>query len=268
VPEVLRGIAYGPLPEQRLDLYLPSPREALPRPAVLSLHGGGWQGGDRGDPRMVARVARPLAERGYAVAAASYRRAPAHRFPAQLEDAALAIRWLRESAADHGIDPARLGAVGGSSGGHLAALLGTSAAAGETGLRGVVCLLAPADLSPPGWLDRVADPDLRSALARIVRDLLGVSWEEDPSAWRRASPLDRASSGSVPFFLLPGRDDEVVPVDQALRFAAALARHGVEVETEIVDGLGHDVDASPAISARVDAALARAWRFLDRHVSP
>jgi acetyl esterase len=272
--DVVRDLAYGPFPEQRLDLYRPARQPAAggiarPLPAVLSIHGGGWQGGDRADPRMAARVALPLARRGYAVAAVGYRRAPRHRFPAQLEDVTLAAAWLRGEAAELGIDPARLGAVGGSAGGHLAALLGTgelSPAPAPATLRCVVNLLGPTDLTPAGYLERVADPALRADLAKILGELIGTAWEADPAAWRRASPLFRVSAASAPFFLLHGRDDAVVPPEQARRFAAALAAAGVEVETALVDGLGHDVDADPKISQRVDAALARAWRFLDRHL--
>ncbi len=274
-PLLQRDLAYGPLAEQRLDLYLPA---ALPRsaagggfPLVVSIHGGGWQGGDRADPRMVARVALPLARRGYAVAAVGYRRAPRHRFPAQIEDVELAAEWLRAEAAALEIDGARWAAVGGSAGGHLAALLGTGAGAGAGASpgalpRAVVCLLAPTDLTPAGWLAEVADPALRVDLAKIVGELVGSSWEGDPAAWREASPIARVTPASSPFFLLHGRDDRVVPPAQALRFAAALAEAGVAVETEIVDGLGHDVDADAAVSGRVDAALERAWRFLDRHL--
>jgi acetyl esterase/lipase len=264
--EVRRDLAYGPSPEQRLDLYRPAAASAgtdRPLPAVLSIHGGGWQGGDRADPRMVARVARPLAARGYAVAAVGYRRAPRHRFPVQLEDVALAMAWLRDHAAEHAIDPARVGAVGGSAGGHLAALLGTAV---EARPRCVVALLAPTDLTPAGYLERLRDPGLRADLARVLADLLPAAWEDDPAAWRLASPLLRVSPSSAPFFLLHGRDDRVVPPEQTLRFAAALATAGVEVETLLVDGLGHDVDESPEVSQRVDAALERAWDFLDRHL--
>lgn len=257
-----RDLAYGPLPEQRLDLYRPA---GIDRPlaAVLSIHGGGWHDGSRADPRMVARVARPLAARGYAVAAVGYRRAPRHPFPAQLEDVALALAWLGDHAAEFAIDPARLGAVGGSAGGHLAALLGT---AGDGRLRCVVNLLGPTDLTPAGYLERVSDPVLRADLARILAELMGCAWEDDPAAWRRASPLFQVSPASAPFFLLHGRDDAVVPPEQPRRFAAALAAAGVEVETALVDGLGHDVDESPEVARRVDAALAQAWRFLDRHL--
>jgi len=220
------------------------------------IHGGGWREGSKEDERMVTRVALPLARRGYAVAAAGYRLAPQHPFPAQLEDVALALDWL---AAE--LPGCRPGVVGGSAGGHLAALLGVRGA-----VRCAVSLVAPVDLTPPGWLDRIAKPDLRQELAKVLGDLVGIPWGQDPETWQRASPLHQAGPGSAPFFLLHGRDDDVVPYEQVERFARALAAAGVEVETAFLEGLGHDVDQPPGIRPAVDAALERAWRFLDRHL--
>lgn len=222
------------------------------------IHGGGWREGSKDDARMVTRVALPLARRGYAVAAASYRLAPRHRFPAQLEDVRLALDWL---AAELGSEPKLLGVVGGSAGGHLAALLGVQGA-----VRCAVTLVAPVDLTPPGYLHHVQDPGLRRELTKILTDLIGRPWDQEPEAWRRASPLHQAGPGSAPFFLLHGRADDVVPAGQVERFAGALAAAGVEVETAFLEGMGHDVDQPPGIGPAVDGALERAWRFLDRHL--
>jgi acetyl esterase/lipase len=222
------------------------------------IHGGGWRDGSKEDARMVARVALPLAARGYTVAAAGYRLAPRHRFPTQLDDVRRALGWL---AAELGLAPGRVGVVGGSAGGHLAALLG---AGGEACC--AVGLVAPVDLTPPGYLSRVRDPGLRRDLERVLTDLIGASWEDDPEAWRRASPLHQVGPASAPFFLLHGREDGVVPIEQVERFVHALTSAGVEVETAFLDSLGHDVDRPPGIGPAVDAALERAWRFLDRHL--
>lgn len=222
------------------------------------IHGGGWREGSKADARMVTRVAEPLARRGYAVAAAGYRLAPRHPFPAQLEDVRRALDWL---ATEMGCASSSLGVVGGSAGGHLAALLGVRGV-----VRCAVNLVAPVDLTPPGYLEHVGDPELRRELARVLADLIGRPWEVDPEAWRRASPLHQAGPASSPFFLLHGREDDVVPIGQVERFAQALRAAGVEVETAFVAGLGHDVDRPPEIRPAVDAALERAWRFLDRHL--
>src|SRR3954447_5088208 len=116
---LLPDLSYGPDARNVLDLYLP---EALPapRPLVLCIHGGGWAAGDK---RSYAWLADALAQRGYAAASITYRFAPAHHAPAQMDDVQRAVRWLRKNAAKYELDPDRFGAIGGSAGGHLAAYL-------------------------------------------------------------------------------------------------------------------------------------------------
>ena len=110
----------GGSPRQRLDLYLPDHAHA-PMPAVLWIHGGAWECGDK-NPCPV----RDFAERGYVIASIGYRLSDKAAFPSQLQDCKSAVRWLRAYAAEYGIDPTRIGVWGESAGGHLAALLGTT----------------------------------------------------------------------------------------------------------------------------------------------
>src|SRR4051812_45924664 len=87
----------------RLDLARPA--EGGPFPAVVCLHGGGWVSGDR---RQMAQTIEVLARRGYVAVAPDYRLAPAHPFPAAVEDAKAAVRWLRANAAKYRIDRERI----------------------------------------------------------------------------------------------------------------------------------------------------------------
>ena len=103
------------------DIYMPL--DDGPHAGVLLIHGGGWLAGDRSELRSIARKMAPL---GYTVMAIDYRLAPKDKFPAQIEDCNAAISWMVENAAKYKIDPKRLGVWGYSSGGHLAALLGTT----------------------------------------------------------------------------------------------------------------------------------------------
>ena len=117
---VHRDVVYSSVDglELRLDLYVPDVR---PAPLCIWLHGGGWLRGsrsDRADERLV-----PLARSGVAVAAVQYRLSGQASFPAPLDDARAAVRWLRAHAHDYGLDAARVGAWGASAGGHLASLL-------------------------------------------------------------------------------------------------------------------------------------------------
>ena len=104
-----------------LDLYRPATKAICP--AVILVHGGGWLSGDR---RMERTFAKQLAARGYVAVPVSYRLGTPGRFPAPIHDLKAAIRWLRAHHEAYGIDPAHIGAAGGSAGGTLATFIGAS----------------------------------------------------------------------------------------------------------------------------------------------
>lgn len=105
-----------------LDLFLPRSEDGL-APAVVYLHGGGWRSGNK---RQFWRQAAHMATRGFVGVSVEYRLSGEAKFPAPVEDAKAAVRWLRANASELGIDTNRIGAAGGSAGGHLAAMLGTT----------------------------------------------------------------------------------------------------------------------------------------------
>lgn len=261
---VVRGLAYGPDPAHRFDLYQPLGRER-PWPTVISIRGGGWRDGRRDDPRMVQWVAQPLVERGFAVAAIDYRHAPEHPFPAQSHDARQAVDHLRGHAEALGLDADHFAVVGGSAGGHLAALLAVTP--GHR-LDAVVLLLAPVDLRRPRYLEALPDDVARAALRKVLDELIAVPWSEDRQPWLDASPLLHVSPATAPCFVFHGTEDEVVPVRQARDLVAALRAAGVRTESCLVEGLGHDLDEHPARQPAVARALDRAWCFLEAAMAP
>lgn len=192
-----------------------APAAPGPHPGVLLVHGGSWQRGRRGD---MAAVGRRLAARGYVAVSVDYRLAPAHRFPAQLEDCRAALRWMRREAPRLGIDPERIAAFGYSAGGHLAALLATDQAP-DAGARvqAAVAGGAPTDLA------RFGD-------ARVMRRLLGEPLAALPARARAASPLTHASADDPPLFLYHGRYDWLVDPAHAVVLRDRLARTGVPVQ--------------------------------------
>src|SRR3954468_16180154 len=125
-----------------VDLYLP--RDATdPPPLVVWLHGGGWRAGDR---RSAPDLSAHFASRGMAMASIDYRLSRDAVFPAQLHDVKLALRWLRDHAAQHGFDARRIGLWGVSAGGHLAALAALTADASlDPAVSAVVVAYAPID---------------------------------------------------------------------------------------------------------------------------
>ncbi len=196
-----------------MDLARPAGRAA--GPVALFLHGGGLVSGNRRPSGPGALLAGSrlvplrdaLTARGFAVASIDYRLAPAAQWPAPLEDARCAVRFLKANAAALNLDPARIAAVGTGTGGTLASLLGV---AGKPEIRAVAAVDAPADFVLAG-LDPVTRASVLLALGR------------SPATLREASPLTYAGAGAPPFLLAGGR--------RSAEFADHLREAGVPVTT-------------------------------------
>lgn len=251
--------AYGP-PEdglRRLDLWVPTAEG--PHPVVLLLHGGSWNTGSRKGFELPIR--RMLA-RGLAVATASYRLAPEHGFPVPLSDARCGVRWLRRHAAEHDLDPNRIGALGLSAGGHLATMLAT--AAGDDGLNrgcphddedasvaGAVAWAAPYDLRP--------EAGLPNAVHREVAGYLEGSPKRLEKRAAHASPIVHVDGDDAPVLLVHGTEDRTVPIAQARSMRAALDKAGVESRLVPVKGGHHGLQllgTAPALEPATCATLA------------
>ncbi len=246
-----------------LDLCMP-PTDAVgaARPAVVSIHGGSWARGDKANVDW-RNVCLWLASEGFVAASVNYRLVPEVRFPAAIEDVSLAVEWLRapEQADRYGIDPARIGAFGGSAGGNLAALLGLS---GEGPLDEGSRVAAVAELSGPVGLtaNELAADGASPWLLGVVGEYLGcepgAGLDACPQA-ADASPATFADPSDPPVFI-GHAEREVVPVAQSRRFAAELDAAGVATEFVLVPGTEHSVGI-------LDAALRpRVAAFLHTHL--
>lgn len=212
------------------DVYYPQSANGR-RPALVFIHGGGWTSGDKGQgsPEIL-----PLRDAGFLVVAINYRLAPQHPFPAMIEDAKCAVRFLRAHAARFNLDPDRIGAWGSSAGGHLAALLGTAdATAGfdvgdyleqSSRVQAVAVLFGPTDLTVPfpGGYER-------------KRDVFGSF---DPAL---ASPVTYVSADDPPFLLVHGDSDSLVPLSQSEILLKALTSAGVPAELVVVKNAQHSL---------------------------
>lgn len=228
----------------KIDLYFPDPSASPRTPAMLFLHGGGWVAGDKSESGWLPRIREPLLERGYVVASANYRLAPSHRWPAQIEDASCAIRFLKGEAETYGIDAGRIGVWGTSAGGHLAALLGTvDASAGFEGdgghaglssrVQAVVDLYGPADLTDgEGWPQ--GQP--------FVLDLVFGTSDVDSPVLAAASPTTHATPDDPPFLILHGERDRLVPVRQSELLFDRLVAAGVQAELVVVANARHGLE--------------------------
>jgi pectinesterase len=197
-----------------LDLY--TPEAGGPFPAILIVHGGGWESGNR---CMERPLAAHLAALGYAAAPADYRLGAAGRFPAALRDLKSAVCWLRAHAWERRIDPGRIAAVGASSGGQLVALLGATNGAPEfegdvgeqaglSGVQAVVDIDGLADFTDPELVRQ------QEVCPSAPAHFLGGPFATRASVWRAASALTHVGPRSAPTLfinstaptpILPGR---------------------------------------------------------------
>jgi acetyl esterase/lipase len=251
----------------RYDFY--RPLQAIgPVPCVIVIHGGGWM---NGDPSQAAGYGLHFARRGIATVAVSYRLAPAHPFPAALDDVRRGLRHVRAGAAEFGIDRERIALLGMSAGAHLAMLahVAGSVPALEANLPralrdvpedlcAVIAHYGPFDLrrrspAPAGRPD---------AIAQFLGPRAG-----DPAWAALASPLLHAEHASAPALLIHGTGDEVVSHRESERMAEALRRAGKTVELLIIEGAPHafQIDWRGDFNRRANRTIDA---FLDRHLAP
>lgn len=202
-------------------------------PAVLVVHGGGWERRSRAD---MTATARRLAGWGFVAVNIDYRFAPEYQFPAQLHDVQIALNWMRGHADELRIDPERIGALGFSSGGHLVSLAAMVAGQGgeldrahggeRTRPLAVVSGGTPSDLRKfPG--------------GELVPQFLGGRLDAIPEVFAAASPVVHVHADAPPVFLYHGGMDPLVPPDHATDFYAELVAQGVPAELYILRLRGH-----------------------------
>ena len=210
--------------ELKADLFLPDSGSGM-RPAIVYIHGGGWRAGNK---QAFRRQAAHMATRGFVGLCIEYRLSREAKWPAAYEDAQAAVKYLRDNARALRVDPERIGAAGGSAGGHLAALLGTNP---EFRLAAVAAFNPALDLVDLG-------KDAPGSSNSIV-DFLGSRYVDNPELWRAASPSRQVSARSAPFLFLHGTRDETVPYAQSVQMREALSKLGVVAELFSADGAGH-----------------------------
>jgi len=184
----------------------------------------------------------------------NYRLAPFHPFPAAVDDVQASVAWARDHAFDFGLDPARIGAIGGSAGGHLAAMLATlGEGSHDRGSRisAAVSWAGPMDLHPAEF-----GPDSQIYLDAFL-DCVGRPCDE--STVVAASPISHVDPSDAPILLAQGEVDQLVPPDQGLRMADRLQAAGVDHELLLVPDAGHDERV-------VKPVIEPSFRFLRREL--
>ncbi len=259
---VHRDFAYDAHPRQKLDLYLPIGRLTQPRPLIIYLHGGGWRQGSKDDGRPLALR---FVAQGYAVACVDYRLSGDAGYPAQLEDAKAAVRWLRGSAERYGLDRDHFGILGVAAGGHLAALLGAmnSCRLYESGaaLDQPSRVQAVVDCSGPVDLLQLFDDAQRrgTPVAGEIVQLLGGEPRQVPVPAGASNPIQFADVETPPFLIIHGDQDPAVPLGQSRLLYDALVAKGLCAHLHIIHGAGHGGPAftAPGVNALVDEFFAQ-----------
>ncbi len=227
------------------------PRGEGPFPALMRVHGGAWNVGKR---QAAESIDRQIAECGMVVAAIDFRLAPAHPYPAQVQDTNLAVRWLKLHAAEYSIDLASFGGVGDSSGGHtmfLNAMRPDDPQYTALSLEGGESVDASVDYIIALW--PVLDPYTRYFYAR------GINWSDKidqhegyfltTEAMKQANPqmiLERGEDVlTPPVLIIQGDTDDNIPRYIPLMFADAYHGAGASVQLEWFPGMPHGFAIRP-----------------------
>ena len=249
---VVRDLVYDRVhgEDLKLDVCLPPEHgrgRIAARPAILSIHGGSWAHGAITDPDWMD-VCQWLASSGYVTASVEYELAPEHPYPAAITEIERAVEWLRERVEDKrfAIDPALIGAFGGSAGGNLAALLGTLGhGSTTTGHR----VSAVAELSGP---TNLTGSGLEQAdfYPYVLSYLHCAKFSTCPQAVD-ASPLYHVDKTDPPFFIGQS-SDERIPLVQSTSFVKRLVQAGVDVTFVTIVGHKHSISMlDSAMRARI-----------------
>jgi len=229
-----RNAAFGPAPRQRLDVFAPRGASG-DAPVAVFFYGGSWDSGRRQDYSWVGKA---LASRGFVTVIPDYGLYPTVRYPAFLEDGALAVRWAQDHAAQFGGDGSRIVLVGHSAGAYNAAMVAldrrylTAAGVDPKHIKALAGLSGPYDFLP------LTDPIAQRTFGDAA-DLPGTQ----PVAYVRAD--------SPPAFLATGDSDTMVYPRNTRRLAAAFRAAGVDVEERHYAGVDH---------VRMVLALSRPFR--------
>ena len=219
--DVRAGLAYGPDPRHKLDVYVPQGLNG-PAPVLLFFYRGAWSSGDRS---QYLAFGQSFASKGIVTVVADYRLYPQVKYPAFAQDAARALAWVHAHAREHGGDPARIFVSGHSAGAYNAVMLASEPKFIESvggrldWIRGVIGIAGPYDFLP------LTDPD--------YIDMFHGANNQD------AMPVNHVDGKRPPMLLATGSDDGTVLPRNSDRMAAKLKAHGNSAEVIKYPGVGH-----------------------------
>ncbi|HRE05913.1 MAG TPA: alpha/beta hydrolase [Opitutaceae bacterium] len=238
-PSWVRDVEYGRAGEVSLRLDACTPPGPGPFPVAILVHGGGWSGGTRtgaekpGSGADITPWFSTFTEAGFVWFSIDYRLAPAHRWPAQLEDVLTAIRWVKAHAGEYRGDPSRIVIVGHSAGGHLA-LQAAVVAEADTRVQAAVGYAPVSDLE--------FDSEVRGGPSSSLQNLFQVTRELTPETrarLRASSPIGHVKPGLPPMLILHGDADRTVPVAMSRRFEEKMLAAGNTCDVVVLPRAPH-----------------------------
>jgi acetyl esterase/lipase len=264
----LTGITYAQRGAHalQLDLYLPAQAKAGAAPGIVFVHGGGWRAGVRAN---FAPMAIRMAERGYAAATISYRLSPEALYPAAVQDARAAVRWLRSHAAEYGIDPARIAIGGGSAGGQIAALAGVTPGlarfdpedgpnAVSSGVQAIVNIDGLSDFTSEAARKNEDDPAKQPSSAGAW---FGGRYADKAALWREASPLFYVNAKTPPVLFIGSAQPRFSVGREEM--VARMREHGVASRVVLLPDTPHSFWLfDPWLEPTVEATV----QFLDEYL--
>jgi acetyl esterase/lipase len=262
-------------PAQKLDVYLPD-EGGGPFPVILSIHGGAFKSGDKGYGQVI-----PMLEGlkcGYAVVSINYRLSGEAIWPAQINDVKAAVRWVRANAKQYKLNPDKIAAWGGSAGGHLSAMVGTSGNVKEledlsqgnadqsSRVQAVVDWFGPTDflkMDEQAKESKVANPQVHSVPNSPESQLIGKNLQDAPDLVKAANPETYITEDDPPFFIQHGLNDPLVPYPQSVNLAKKLEQTlgKGKVTIELIPETGH---GGPAF--QTEQNLHKVFAFLDKYL--
>ena len=207
----------------------------------MCIHGGGWANGTRANHGLIAQA---LAARGYVAATISYRLSGEAPFPAAIFDCRAAVRFLRANAKEYGIDANNIGAIGLSAGGHLTALLATSAGVeelegngGNAEFSSTIQAAVPMGAQTDFLSARTREVSAIEQRGQIWRQFLGGSQQEKPETYRLASPLHHLDKTDPPCWFMTGEKDD--PSTHAEDFRERMQQLGISADLTVIKDAPH-----------------------------
>ena len=266
-------IEYATAGDEKLELDIAIPKGDGPFPCVVMFHGGAWQFGSRNQMSGSRRDSNgkrgsswieQAAEKGYVAASVSYRLAPKHKFPAMIEDARSAVRFLRANARKYKIDSEKFAAMGFSAGGHLALLCGMcdKSAGFDVGnhldqsgqVQCVIDFFGPTDLKLYAVSEGLEEG--------YIVPVFGKEAKTDATIYKKASPITYVDKKSPPVLILHGTFDLIVPIKHSESLRKKMTDAGATVQLMTVPFGGHGGWSAKEMAK----PTTEMFKFLDKHL--